>query len=116
MPKINIKVHIQNEEEDRKEILVAILQENILKYKEKDRTTVTFNYDTNTLRRRNKDMELNYVFLENIKTEGIIQIKEIHQEMTIPIRTKKINRKGNDLEIYYEINHKPFLYQIEEIK
>ena len=116
MPKTKIKVTIHNEEENSDFETNAILHENMLKYKENQETTVLWNYDKNSLVRENDELRMNYVFDKNRKTEGIIHIKELEKEIRVPIITKKIERKNNDIEIEFEIDKKDFLYKVEEIK
>lgn len=116
MPKIKIKVRVKNEEEDSSYETTAILHESILKYMENTETTVLFNYDKKSLSRDNEELRMDYVFDKKRKTEGIIYMKELGKKIRIPIITKKIERKNNDIEIQFEIDKKEFLYIIEEIK
>ena len=53
MPVINIKVSISNLEYSEKFNTRAIIQDNILKYREKDKTIVKYYLDSNILEREN---------------------------------------------------------------
>lgn len=116
MPKTNIKVTIQNEEENNVITEKAILQDSLLKYKENKDTLVIYNYDKNSLVRENNELRMDYLFDVNRKTEGIIYIKDIGQKLVIKITTKKLIRKNNNIEIHFVIENKKFLYKVEEIK
>ena len=116
MPKLNIKVTVKNEETNESYEIPAILHEDIIKYIEKNDTTVIFDYDSNSLVRENEELRMNYLFDMDRNTEGSIQIKEIGQTILVPIETNKIERKNNDIRIEFHVEGKEFLYQIEEIK
>ena len=50
------------------------------------------------------------------KKQGTITIKENNQIIEIPIETKNIKRKGNDIRIEYQIEDEVFIYQVKEEK
>ncbi len=116
MPKIKIIVTIKNEEEDTSYHVNAILQDNILKYQENNHTMVIYNYENNSLVRENKELRMDYLFDVKRKTEGTIQVKELGQSIKLKIKTNKLERKNNDIEVSFKIEDKEFLYKIEEIK
>lgn len=115
MPKIKIKVSIRNELEDTSYEVPAIIQEENIKYKEPDETTVTYQYNNNTLLRENKELRMKYPFDLNRRTTGEIEVKELDQSMKIKIDTNKLERKKHNIEIDFSIEEKNFLYKIEEI-
>ncbi|MBP5678589.1 MAG: hypothetical protein J6X28_02015 [Bacilli bacterium] len=115
MPKIHIKVTIKNEEEDTSYETQAILQEECLKYKENQETTVQYQYDHNILIRENKELKMEYTFNLLKPTQGTIQIKELGEAVKIPIKTKRLERNNHNIEICFMIEEKEFLYRIEEI-
>lgn len=114
MSKINIKVSIKNNEKEEQYETIAIIQDNILKYQEKDNTIVIFNYDENTLTRENNELLLKYRYSDI--SEGTIYIKELDREIKVNIKTIKLERKENDIKINFMIENNIFLYEIEEIK
>ena len=116
MPKLKILVTIKNEEENTSYEVDAIIQDNILKYKENNNTMVLYNYDRNILTRENEELRMDYVFDIKRKTKGTIQVKEINQKVDIDLKTNKLERKNNDIEVHFSIDDKDFLYRIEEIK
>lgn len=115
MSKIEIKVTIQNEETNSQYKTQAILQENLLKYKEDNNTTVTYNYKENILLRENSDLKMNYSFSRGKKSIGNIIIKDIDRQIPIEIMTKNLEKKKNNLLVEFSIEEKPFIYKIEEI-
>ena len=116
MPKTKILVTIKNEEEDTSYEVPAILQDCMIKYKEKNNTTVLYDYKKNKLVRENEDLRMDYLFDMHKQTEGIIKIKELGQVIKLIIETKKIERINHNIEIRFSIEKKDFLYKIEEIK
>lgn len=116
MPKLNIKVTVNNDLENIDFISKAIIQDNLLKYKEKDNTTVIYDYEKNSLFRENNELRMEYSFNSAKKTQGSIKIKELNRTVKIDIKTNKLERKNNNIEVEYIIEDKPFLYKIEEIK
>ena len=114
MPKIKVKVTIKNSE--TKDILetTAIIEENTIKYQEKDFTKVTFNYKENKLIRENDQMKMIYYF-DNTK-ESTILIKEYDRRISLSLKTDKLTKKDNNLEIEYRIDNEKFEYRIEELK
>ena len=116
MPKIKIIVTIKNEEEDTSYNVNAILQDNILKYQENNHTMVIYNYENNSLVRENEELRMDYLFDVERKTEGTIQVKELGQSIKLKIKTNKLERKNNNIEVNFNIEGKNFLYKIEELK
>lgn len=116
MSKIKVAITINNNETSKKYETTAILDGNILKYKEEDTTTVIYNYKNNELLRENNDLRLNIIFQKNKETKGNMYIKDIDKELNISVNTKKIIKRNNNIEIEYYIDNNHFLYRIEEIK
>lgn len=113
MSKIRVKITIQNEEVDTSYETTAILEENKIKYVEKNQTLVIYNYEENTLIRENDKLRMQYSFQEGKKTEGQIEIKEYQKTINLPIITKKIEKKDQEIEIKYQVENQDFLYKIE---
>lgn len=116
MPVIDIKISISNNETTENYETKAIIQNNIIKYKEKDNTIVKYNLEENILNRENTKLRLNYIFKLKNNTIGKIFSKELNKEVSINIFTNKIQRKYNNIIIEYEIDNTNFIYRIEEIK
>jgi len=116
MPVIDIKISISNNETTENYETKAIIQNNIIKYKEKDNTIVKYNLEENILNRENTKLRLNYIFKLKNNTIGKIFSKELNKEVSINIFTNKIQRKYNNIIIEYEIDNINFIYRIEEIK
>lgn len=116
MPKKSISYKIINNKETISHTTTGILQDNILKYKEKDHTIVHFYYDKNILERENNDLKLRYIFKEKEKTKGIIHIKEYNKDLEVDITTKSIKQKNDSLEIDYIIENDEYHYQLEVIE
>ena len=116
MPVINIKVSISNLEYSEKFNTRAIIQDNILKYREKDKTIVKYYLDSNILERENNKLKLKYNFIIKNNTTGKIFSKELQKEVPISIYTNKILRQGNNIIVEYKIEKNIFIYRIEEIK
>lgn len=113
MPKLNIKITVINDEEKQSFITNAIIQDEVLKYKERDNTTVIYDYKNNSLFRENNELRMEYSFNSG---KGNILIKELNKELNVDIKIKKLERKNNDIEIEYIMENTNFLYKIEEIK
>ena len=95
MPRIEIKATIINSEETKELKTKAILQDEIIKYKEDD-TLVSIDLERHILTRDNNNYKLLYNFEDN---KGSINLKENNKIVEIPIITKNIERK-NDIFIY----------------
>ena len=115
MSKIKISVSIINNELSNIIKTTAIKNDNILKYKEEDNTTVLFDYKKKELKRENNEIKMLLVFKKNKKTKGSIFIKELNKIVDINIYTKEINKNNNNIEIEYTIDENKHLYRIEEI-
>ncbi len=115
MPKIKIRVTIENETDTVSNELVAIYQDNILKYKEKEGATVVFDYNKRLLKREDKllrdEFDMNK---ETIKVE----YKEIPSNMNIKVKIIELKQDNINFEIKYEIDNtkEEYIYRIEELK
>ena len=116
MPKINIKVSISDNTNNDSYEIKSIIQDEIIKYKEKDNTLVKYDLNKNILTRENDNLRMEYVFNKGNETEGTIFIKELNNNIKILINTNKLNRINNNIDIEYVIEDNIFNYRIEEIK
>ena len=116
MPKKEISYEIRNKEEKLSSNTIGILQDNILKYIEKDNTSVHYHYNENILERENDDIKLKYTFKVKEKTIGIIHIKDLKKDLEVDIITKSINKTNNSIEIHYQIEDNDYYYKLEVIE
>ena len=115
MAKKDVIITIKSQEENSSYKIKSIIEEDVIKYKEKNNTLVRFDYNKNTLVRENDEMRMDYIFRRNEKTEGTIKVKELSKTITIPIETKKLKRKNYNIEIAFKVADNEFLYKIEEV-
>lgn len=116
MPIKKIKISIKNEEQNDTYVTKAIINEETIKYQEKDNTTALFLINENTLIRENKEIKMRYQFALNKKTKGTIYIRELNKEIEIPIKTIVLKNDNGLINIKYKINNELYHYRIEEIK
>lgn len=116
MSKIRVKVTIKNPETNISNEINAIIQDNILKYKEDKDTTVVFSYKDNRLIRENNELRMDYIFKEKNESKGEILVKELNKKIKIDIKTKKIVIKENNIKIIFDVEENEFIYKVEVIK
>ena len=109
MPKIKIKVTIQNNNYKTN----AIIREDSISYQEEDQTRVNYNYRNNILIRENNNIKMEYDFLNK---NGKILLKDLNKVLEIKIKVNKIKKENYNIEIEYEIENENINYRIEEIK
>lgn len=114
MSKAKIKITIENSEINDTLEVSAIIQEEIIKYQEKDSTKVIYDYNRKKLVRENNQMKMTYYF--DNKTESNILVKEYDRYIKPIIKTDSIRRSTNNIEIKYSIENEKFTYRIEEVK
>ena len=115
MSKIKIKVTIKNEQETSFETM-AIADDEKLKYKEDETTTVIWNKKENTLYRETKEIRIRYPFDKKKKTDGTLQVKGSLLEIMLPIKTLKLERKNHNIDLKYQVDGNTIEYCVEEIK
>ena len=116
MPKMKIKVSLLNEEKKEEYETMAILHENILKYREKDGTTVLWDYEANKLIRENNIFRMEYIFDKIKQTTGVFEIKELNQKIELLVQTNQLERKKNDIKVTFKVEENVFIYHLEEVK
>lgn len=83
----------------------AIVNENIVKYREKDILVVLKQYgDTLFLTRENDEYQLNLKFQENKKTLGSYLLKDNNMILELEILTKNLKIDKNTIYIMYELH------------
>lgn len=117
MSKINIHTVLKTQEKTYEYDVPAIFREDdeILIYKEQDeqRTTTSFNYRTKELIRENDSLKMNYIFNKEKNARGTIFIKELGRTFDLIIKTRKILRCEQNIEIDFFVEEQPFKYKIE---
>ncbi len=113
---VNIKVSLNTDDSSIEENTKALLIDNVIKYKEKDETSVILNLDNNTLIRENNELRLEYLFEKDKVTEGKILIKEYNRPVLVNIKTHSIKNDNKDIEFIFEVEDKKFNYHIEVIE
>ena len=116
MPKFKIKATIENKDEKKITEAIAIYQDDVIKYKDDDNSTVIYNYKKRKLTRDNEKIKIEYLFnLEN-ETTGLILIKELNKTISLSIITKEIVENNNNIEIEFKLDNDLFKYRIEVVK
>lgn len=87
--------------------------QEILIYKEKDNTTVKYDYKENILIRENSSISLKYKFNKEKLTKGKVFIKDLKNELEIVIKTKEIIINKQNIDITYMIDQESFNYKVE---
>ena len=117
MSKVNINTILKTQEKTYDYCVPAILKEDedIIIYKEQDdqRTTASYNYKTKELIRENDSLHMRYIFDKNKNTIGTILVKELNRSLNLTIKTNKILRCDNNIEIDFLVEEQPFNYKID---
>lgn len=116
MPKFNILSSIKSNSENLSINTTAIIQDDIIKYKEDSNTLVKFNYLTNEFIRETNEIIIKYTFIKSKNTKGLIYIKKLSKELEVEIKTTYLKRTNNDIEIKFIIEDNKFIYKIEVVK
>ena len=116
MPKLDVLISVKSNDSNLEYKTTAILTEEIIKYKSEDNTTEMFDYTNNRLTRENSELRMDYVFDLNKETKGIVFVKELNRELEVNIKTNKIERNKNDIEIEFVVEDNTIKYHIEVIK
>lgn len=119
MSKIKIQITLKTPEQDYKYIVPAIWQEQeeILTYQEPNEkhAIVKFNFKTNELLRENNMIKICYKFNNKTSTTGTVFLKELKQQVTLKVITKKLHKNVNNIEIDYFLEADFYQYKIEVI-
>jgi len=115
--KINIHTILKTQEKTYEYNVPAIFREEdgIILYKEQDdqRTKTSFNYRTKELIRENDSLKMRYLFNKEKNARGTIFVKELGRTFDLIIKTRKILRCGQNIEIDFLVEEQPFNYKIE---
>lgn len=117
MPKIAVHITLKTPEKTYTYDVPAILQdqEQTIIYQENDpdKTISKFNLSKKVLTRENNIFLMNYQFDSKHKTTGEITMKDLNKKVYLNIKTNKISRKTNNIEIDYLVEKEPYNYKIE---
>ena len=116
MPKLDVLIRVENTNSNIEYKTTAILTEDVIKYKSEDNTTEMFDYTNNKLIRENSELRMNYIFDLNKETKGTVFVKDLNRELEVNIKTNKIERNKNDIEIEFVVEDNTIKYHIEVIK
>ena len=116
MSKIKIRVSIQTDENEDTCETMALFQDNVLKYKEKEETIVIFNLEKQELIRENKELKMVYPLKEKEITEGIIEVKEFQKEVKVKINTKSFERKQHEIITIFQVEETMITYHVEGLE
>lgn len=116
MSKIRIRVFIQTDDKEDTYETMALFQDNILKYKEKEETTVIFNLEKQELLRENKKLKMIYPLQEKEITEGTIEVKELQKGIKVKIRTKCFERKQGTIKTVFQVEETMIAYRVEGLE
>lgn len=117
MSKTNIHTILKTQEKTYEYDVPAILKEdeNTIIYIEPDEqhTKTSFNYRKKELIRENDSLRMHYPFNKNKNSRGTIYVKELGRTFDLIIKTTKILRCKNNIEIEFLVEEQPFNYKIE---
>ena len=116
MTKLDVLISVKSNDSNQEYKTTAILTEEIIKYKSEDNTTEMFDYTNNNLTRENSELRMDYVFDLNKETKGTIFVKDLNRNLDVNIKTNKIERNKNDIEIEFVVEDNTIKYHIEVIK
>lgn len=119
MSKIKIQITLKTPEQNYQYIVPAIWQEQeeTLTYQEPNEhhAIVKFNFKTNELFRENDMIKISYKFNETKSTKGTVFLKELRQQVTLKVITKKLHKNLNNVDIDYCLEAEFYQYKIEVI-
>ncbi len=116
MPKLDVLIKVKSKDSNIEYKTTAIMTDGVIKYKSNDNTKEIFDYNNYKLIRENDEMRMDYLFDEKQTTTGIVFVKELNQSVGVNIKTNKIERNNNDIEIEFEVENNTIKYHIEVIK
>ena len=106
------KITLKNEEEVIKYELLIEFKNNKISYIENDsnNTNVLLDLNNRLLIRDNKELYLEYDFLNN---KGVVYLKELRNNISINLNTIKYEITDTKIEIMYKIDENSYEYFIE---
>ena len=89
-------------------------EEKVLKYKENDGTSTSFDYENNILRRDNDKMSVEFKFILGETTKNIMSVKELEGNLEMDLLTKELSVTEDKIKVIYVINDLSFEYTLEK--
>lgn len=114
MEKKKYRIILKSMEDNYDFYVIGTKENNIIIYNEKFNIVTNVEFDINKLllKRSNKDLSMNYDF---INKNGTIYIKELNKEININIDIINIEKSNNKILIEYKVDTNDFIYSIEEV-
>ncbi len=117
MSKLNIHATLKTQEKIYEYNVPAIYNEDesVIIYKEQDdeHTKTRFNYRTKELIRENDSLIMHYTFNKDKNSQGTIKIIELGGTLHVTIKTNRLVRCAQNIDIEFEIENQTFNYKIE---
>jgi hypothetical protein len=110
MSRIKISYSIKNEYDDINSVTKANLKDNILSYKEEDKTKVKYDYDNRRLERTNEAMSMIYDFKNG---EAIIDVKAVGSIVKLKLESLDYKNDNYNLLEQYKLEDEIIEYRIE---
>ena len=110
MSKIKIKYSIKNEYDDISSETKANLKEELLSYKEEDKTKVVYDYSNRRLERTNSNIDMIYDFKEGLAT---INVKNVGSTIKLKLESLEYTNDNYNLLEKYKLEDEIIEYRIE---
>lgn len=110
MSKIKINYSIKNEYDDITSSTKASLKDEIITYKEEDKTKVVYDYVNRKLERENETMSMIYDFKEGLAT---ITVKNINSVVKLKLESLEYSNNNYNLVEKYKLEDEIIEYRIE---
>ena len=107
-----IKAIITTNDQPIKENVIGSFINGIISYQEENKTDVYLDINKNELIRENEQILMKYIFDENRRSKGTINIKDINRNLEIDIETLLLNKKDNYYYVEYKIEENKFIYEL----
>ena len=111
MPKIKIRVSICNSQNKNEYETNGIIQDDILKYKEPNKTTVLYNYKEDILIRENKELKK-----KQHDKQNFLFLKDLQKKLFLNLKVTRIKKQGYNLYAEFKIEEENFKYKIEVVQ
>ncbi len=106
------KISLKTAEEVIQYDILIELKNNKINYQEPDslKTNVLLDLNTKVLLRDNKDIYLEYRFLNN---DGDIYVKDLNKNIHLNLTDVKLEERNTYIKIQYKIDNKEYMYDID---
>ena len=117
MPKIKIRVSICNSQNKNEYETNGIIQDDILKYKEPNKTTVLYNYKEDILIRENKELKMNYILKKKQHDkQNFLFLKDLQKKLFLNLKVTRFKKQRYNLYAEFKIEEENFKYKIEVVQ